>query len=414
MIKRIPIEDLELGMYVVGLDTPWIRTPFLIHKFLIKSVKQIDKLRDYGVKWVDIDTSKGKDHKNALPVEASSEEFDNNFEKLAQHVTPKGDIPGVSYEEEIVQSKRVYRDVKKLVEETMNDVRLGRGIHMPKLNEASDSMINSLLRNKNAFLSLARLKSYDQYTFYHSVNVSILSLSVGIFLDYHRTELQMLGAGGLLHDIGKTRVPDNILNKPGKLTEAEFSIIKKHVEYGQQILANTENIPKNSLIMLLEHHERFDGSGYPQGLKGKDISYPGGIAGIADVFDALTTERVYKKAMLPQDALREMYKMGKSFIPSLLERFIQCIGIYPVGSLVKLNTGETGLVIENDLSDLLRPKVRLIMDRRGYWEPQLKVADLKKKNLQTNMYFREIKGLVNPKTLGLDPNIFIESLTSTL
>ncbi len=240
-------------------------------------------------------------------------------------------------------------------------------IEIDKIQEIVNRLINELLDNQIVTTSLDRLRSVDDYTFEHSVNVSVLALILGINLGYERKELLELGIGAILHDIGKILIPDEILNKPGPLTAREFAIIKEHTTYGYEALKNNkDSISDIASNIVLCHHERPDGLGYPNGIKNELIHTFSKIVAITDVFDALTSDRVYKNKVEPINAIEYIAKMaGVQFDSDLVYSFIECVALYPRGSIVKLNTDEIGMVIESNRMNPQKPKVKLLIDRFG-------------------------------------------------
>jgi len=219
---------------------------------------------------------------------------------------------------------------------------------------------------------LIDLKVFDDYTFYHSLNVAVLSLVLGVALKYNKEELYKLGLAALLHDIGKVFIPKDILNKKGKLTDEEFEIIKTHSDKGFEYLKNTYNVPITTYMGVRLHHEKYNGGGYPLGKKGEEIYVYARIIAIADVYDALTSDRVYRKAMTPSEAME--YIMGNSgimFDPNLVELFIRKVAPYPVGTSVQLSDGRVGIVVENYENFCLRPKIKIIKEKDKNIEPYL-------------------------------------------
>ena len=273
-------------------------------------------------------------------------------------------VPEIPFSEEIIHAQEVKEEAGNVVRDFMEDARTGRGIETGKAKEVVAGMIESVFRNQDALLSLARLKDYDNYTFGHSVNVSILALALGRYLGLSRAELYQLGTGALLHDTGKMLVPDTILNKPTSLTLDEFDEIKKHVTYSMEILTKSGNIDERSVNIAYQHHEKFNGSGYPNGLAGEEIDYFGRLVSIVDVYDALTSKRVYEPDNKTANvAVKMIFSVkGQHFDPALLGPFVKCLGIYPVGSFVSLNTGETALVKSTNRKNLLKPTVLVIYD----------------------------------------------------
>lgn len=236
--------------------------------------------------------------------------------------------------------------------------------------ELVEKIIDEILDNKNMMINMIDLKVFDEYTFYHSVNVAVLSIVVGATLNLNRLELYKLGMAALLHDIGKVFVPKSILEKNGKLTDEEFAQMKKHSELGYSYLKDKYNIPVHSYVGVLQHHERYDGKGYPYGKKGEDISLFGRIISVADVYDALTSDRPYRKAMLPSEAME--YIMGNSgtmFDPQIVKIFLKKVAAYPVGTVVRLSNGWSGLVIENHEHWATRLTVKIIKKNEENVEP---------------------------------------------
>jgi HD-GYP domain-containing protein (c-di-GMP phosphodiesterase class II) len=249
----------------------------------------------------------------------------------------------------------------------MEDVRMGRALNMESVSEVVGSMVDSILRSPDALTSLTRLKSFDEYTFFHSVNTSALALSVGKHLGYERAPLLQLGTGMLLHDIGKTLIPIEILNKPGRYEADEFEIMKQHVLRGAEVLSSTTGLSDMFLKPTLEHHERVDGTGYPHHRSKIELSQFGLIAAIVDIYDAVTSDRCYHKGKTPHDALQFLYQLGTQghVDGTLVQQFVQVVGVYPVGSCVSLSTGETAIVKQFNHQAPIRPLVVLVTDEAG-------------------------------------------------
>jgi putative nucleotidyltransferase with HDIG domain len=289
----------------------------------------------------------------------------------------------------------------------MEDVRMGRALNIEAVSEVVGSMADSILRNPDALTSLARLKQFDEYTFFHSVNTSALALSVGRHLGYARTPLLQLGTGMLLHDIGKTLIPIEILNKPGRYQVDEFEIMKQHVMRGAEVLSNTTGLSDVFLNPTLEHHERVDGTGYPHRRSKTDISQFGLIAAIVDIYDAVTSDRCYHKGKTPHDTLQMLYRLGSQghVDGALVQQFVQVVGVYPVGSCVSLNTGETAIVKQFNHQAPIRPLVVLIKDEVGRHRSSPIDLDLAG---QLNRPHRTISSTLDPTTLGIDPRTYLD------
>lgn len=240
------------------------------------------------------------------------------------------------------------------------------GAHLQAIADVTSQLVDSIISNHDVTVQMADLKSHNTYTFAHCVNVSILGTMLGHRSGLNALRLQDLALGLMLHDIGKMQVPGSILDKPGKLTEAEFSLMQEHARSGYDALRGLMSLSAHAKIVVLQHHEKYDGSGYPKGLKGDDIHLNAQIGAIVDVYDALSSDRVYRKRFLPHEALEYMKTgEGTHFNPVLLKTFIDSVAPYPSGSLVKLSSGETAMVIEVDKNAASRPIVKLLRDAEG-------------------------------------------------
>ncbi len=387
-------------MHLVGLDIPWELSPFLRHEMTIEDEHQIDKLRGCGVRYVDIQTDDGgqgePDGGPDLPPEAPVS-------------VPEAPDP-VPYEVELVRAKAVYAKAKAILKDSMEEVRMGRTINTGAVTEVANEMVESLFRNRDALAGLSRLKSFDEYTFFHSVNVGILATALGRQQGFPKGELIRLGAGALLHDIGKVTVPLSILNKPGRFTQNEYEIMKRHPEAGAEILRKTPGIPEESILPALEHQERGDGTGYPYKKKLPEMSRYGLITQIADVYDAMTTDRVYHKGKTPYDILRHLYQLGESgqLDHITVQHFIQCTSIYPIGSLVELDSGERGIVLSVNHQKLLAPRVMIVMNKdRNRIPPPCPVVDLSDPSVDPP---RSIRAVLDPSAFGINPAMYLEGL----
>ncbi|MGZ4989862.1 MAG: HD-GYP domain-containing protein [Methylobacter sp.] len=363
MIKKISIQQLKPGMFIHDINCVWMEHPFLVGALKIKNDQTIKKITDLGVREVYIDTLKGLDVIDA-PTEAEvNAEIEHKMLAMVQQTKPITTTSTLS--EELKRSRKVYSEANKIISNIMHDVRIGKQIEVERIDPVVERMANSILRNKDALLSLCRIKNKDDYTFLHSVSVGALLISFAHALDFNRDVIKQLGIGGMLHDIGKTKVPNEILNKPGALTEDEFVIMKSHVVHGCSILRKSSGIAQVSFDVASQHHERFDGSGYPLKLKNAEMSIYGQMASIVDVYDAITADRCYHKGMEPTVAVRKLFEWSKfHFNPKLLRTFIRTVGIYPVGTLVMLESGKIGIVIEQCETDMTRPLVRTIFDAK--------------------------------------------------
>jgi len=361
MIKKIKIQQLKPGMFIHDINCVWMEHPFLLGALKIKNDKTIEKIAGLGVREVYIDTLKGLDVIDAPTETEVNAAIERKILEMVQQVKPIATTAPLS--EELKRSRKIYSEANKIIANVMHDVRIGKQIEVEQLDPVVGKMANSIFRNKDAMLCLCRIKNKDDYTFLHSVSVGALLISFAHALDFKRDVIKLLGVGGMLHDIGKTKVPNEILNKPGALTEEEFVIMKSHVVHGCSILRKSPGIAQVSFDVASQHHERFDGSGYPLGLKNSEMSVYGQMAAIVDVYDAITADRCYHKGLEPTVAIRKMFEWSKfHFNPKLLRTFIRTVGIYPVGTLVILESGKIGVVIEQSETDMTRPLVRMIFD----------------------------------------------------
>jgi HD-GYP domain-containing protein (c-di-GMP phosphodiesterase class II) len=294
----------------------------------------------------------------------------------------------------------------------MHDVRVGKNIEGGKVSKVVGEMVDSIFRNRDALASLTRIKGYDEYTFVHSVNVCALCVTLGRHLDFDAEQLRQLGIGAMLHDTGKMKVPIEILNKPGRLTEREFLEMKKHPIYSAEIMSRTDGIPDEAKTVAIQHHERYHGNGYPYGLKGDEIRLFSQLTSIIDVYDAITSNRCYSKAMPAYEGIKKLYEWGKTdFNLPFVERFIQCLGIYPLGTVVQMDSSEIGVVISINHDMILRPQVLLMYkdERRRYPTPV--VANLSERSPDGNRFLRSIVRPLNPAQWRIDVEQILARLT---
>ena len=277
---------------------------------------------------------------------------------------PEAPPPRVALSDEIQVAKQVLAEASALMSNVLADVRLGKMVELDRIEPVVERMIQSVLRNPGALSCLGRVKQKDHYTFEHSVNVSVLMVNFCHHLGLNRRTIRDAAVGGLLHDVGKVHTPDEILNKPGALTDEEFATIREHVGNGVDTVSAIKGISDLSLAIVAQHHEHMNGAGYPAGLQGDQISQVGQMAAIIDVYEALTSTRPYRSAMEPSQALQRIFGWNKQFNNELVQRFIQCVGIYPVGTLVRLESGMVAIVVEANPANLLRPTVRVVLDTR--------------------------------------------------
>jgi HD-GYP domain-containing protein (c-di-GMP phosphodiesterase class II) len=400
-IKKIPVEQLRPGMYIHDLNCSWLDHPFATGSFAVHDQKRIVEIRELGIHDVYIDISRGADVASGISEEEARQEIDERMADIASEADKK--IPPASLDNEVTRARRLHSDANRIVRNMVQDVRLGKQIEMEQVHPLVENMVDSIFRNQDALLPLARLKDHDNYTFQHSVSVCALLVSFGRSLGLERSILKELGVGGLLHDVGKAKVPDAILNKPAKLTDAEFTRMKSHVVQSTLILQSTPGISRIALDVAGQHHERFDGSGYPNQLRGDAITLYGRMGAIVDVYDAITSDRVYHKGMPPTAALGRLLEWSSyHFDPALVKAFVKNLGIYPTGSLVRMESGRLGVVLEQNSENMMKPRVNVIYhaEYQRYLQPE--IVDLARQGCQ-----ERITGHEDYATWGIDPKRWI-------
>jgi len=360
MIKKVKIADLRPGMYLHDVNVPWLESGFLLGQFVLQREDQIEKLASANILEVLIDTEKGLD---AIDAPTKEEAESALMEEIIGSLSAESD-EYVAAQQRLrwAESKRVYKEAIKIVNAIFNDARLGRRTGFQHAFPVVANIAEGVMRDEGALVSLCRLKNRDTYTFQHSVSVSALLITLCSAIGgYSKDDLIQIGLGGLFHDIGKMMTPDHILYKPGRLTEAEHEIMRAHVNEGIDYLRSEHGLRELALYAVAEHHERYDGSGYPKGLSRDQISKVGQMASIIDVYDAITSDRVYHGAIEPTAAIRLIYEWaGRHFDGAFVRSFIRAIGIYPVGSLVRLQNGALAVVLRQNEENLLQPLVRIV------------------------------------------------------
>ena len=359
MIKKITTDQLQIGMFISNLDASCLEHNFLSSQFAVNNEDTIKKVQDTGIKCVYIDTKKGLDIQDAATVTEVDTKLQKDTLKIAsKNTTLDKQVP---VQQEVERARGIYKEAHNVMQDLMEDIRLGKQVEVERVEPISEQLVESVFRNKDALISLSRIKDKDHYTFMHSVSVAGLMITFSRAMGFEMDLIKEIAIGGMLHDVGKMMTPNNVLNKPGKLDNDEFKIMKSHVVYSRELLEGKPGITQAALDVAAMHHERIDGTGYPLGLKGDEISLVGQMSTIVDVYDALTSVRVYKSAWEPNLALKKLLEWSDHhFNPDLVKQFIRCLGIYPIGTLVELDSGNIAIIIEQGESGLLNPKVRII------------------------------------------------------
>ncbi len=378
MLKRIDVAHLKVGMFLHELCGSWIEHPFWRKQFQLSDPNDIVRIRESPVREVWIDTERG------LDVD------DGKVREQAQVVPPppppQRQIP---MREELDRAAKICAKAQESVTSMFQEARMGRAVEagdaMPLVQEISASV----MRNPGALISLARLKTADDYTYMHSVAVCALMIALARQLELPEEETRAAGLAGLMHDIGKMKIPPEILNKPGKLTDPEFEIIKTHPKEGHKMLLASQSIGAATLDVCLHHHEKVDGSGYPERLPADRISLFARMGAVCDVYDAVTSNRPYKNGWDPAESLHRMSEWQGHFDMQIFRAFVKSLGIYPIGSLVRLSSGRIGVVAEQSPKSLLTPKVKIFFSIKSNARIAPEMVDLSRPNCPERIVARE-------------------------
>lgn len=385
MIKEIHSSQLRVGMYLHKLGVSWFKHPFVKNAFLLESADDLRTIRDHGIEKVWIDTERGDDLtvEPAAPAPAAPRlDLPTRAPDTLRAPAPPAPVVSpeppkrTSMQAEVAQARKLCAMAKDEMASMFNDARMGKvvkaGDAMPLVEEISASV----LRNPTALISVARIKTHDEYTFMHSVAVCALMVALARQMDLEEHLVMEAGIGGMMHDLGKAMMPLEVLNKPGKLTDDEYTIMKAHPEAGWKMLAESGEATEGTLDIALHHHEKIDGSGYPKGLKGDRISLLSRMGAICDVYDAVTSNRPYKQGWDPAESIKRMASWKGHFDETIFKAFVRSIGIYPVGALVRTRTDKLGVVIEQNDQSMLKPKIRVFFSARSNAPIPQQVLDL--------------------------------------
>ncbi len=410
-------EDLKLGMYISELNLPWIESPFLFQGFPLKNNEEIQQVQS-TCEYVYVDTEK-----TPFEVKAKLETITASAQKPTKKKKRKltkinfsdtvtlnrTHFDKSTFTDNLIKARKARDKTRSYIDNMLGEAKMGKIIDTEKTKLLVAELASNIVENLDASMWLTQLKSRDEYTAIHSLNVCVLSLTFGRALGLTTDDLNELGLGALLHDIGKMQVPLEILNKPGKLTTEEFNIMKTHPLKGYEMLLTDNTISTEVLSIVKSHHERLGGSGYPDNLSEQNISYYTKIVSITDVYDAITSDRVYHDGMTPHEGLKRLYEwMPDNFDTELMQAFIRTIGIYPVGSVVELKTGHIGLVVKLSKSHRLKPVVMLIMNRNKEFYPQRKLVNLASSVWDKRDGKPEIKRIIDAKEFNIDVKRIID------
>ncbi|MBI4081250.1 MAG: DUF3391 domain-containing protein [Candidatus Lambdaproteobacteria bacterium] len=392
MLRKIKVDQLRPGMFIERLDRHWLSVP--VFRPLITGERQVQQLKSYKVREVYINTDKGLD----LPA---SERPKAPPEPQAAAPSPHPPaVDPVAYFDEVPTAERIHDRALQHIGTLMSAVREGKALPLEPVQESIDEIIASIVRNRDALHSLLHLKTHSESAFRHSMSVAILSLLLGYHIGLSRLDLEILGTGAALHDIGKMRLMKALLEKTGELTPEEYQTYKTHALEGAKILDGYKEIKRQSLMILLHHHERGDGSGFPQGLVAEEIAPLAKPVMIADTFDKLTNGDTEKGHLSPYEAMDWIRKWGsQEFGPDLVQAFEEAFGLYPVGSFVRLSDNRLGLVLSIHHSPRLLPQVWIVFDALHQLVPPGEIVDLAQQEGENPL---SITAALRPESFGFD------------
>ncbi|MEM9256058.1 MAG: HD domain-containing phosphohydrolase [Pseudomonadota bacterium] len=411
---KVRISDLDVGMFVSGLDRSWLGTPFATQGFFIRNQEDIDRLREY-CDYVMVDQRRSKQSdifRTRRTHQVSREKADEgtkrgrariSVEKIFSGRAIKPYLKDSSFEEEHPRASRALDMLVTDVDQIFDEVGEGQKLNVVKLRKSVEPIVESISRNPDACMWVARLKQHDQYTYKHSLGAAIWSVSVGRQLGLQRHDLRSLAMGCMLMDVGKLRISQELLQAKRELSNEEMAEVSGHVEHGLDILSESGILNQDVIDIVAHHHERYNGSGYPAGLVRGQIPAFAAIAAIVDTYDAITSRRSYAEALSPSAAIKLLYGgRDQDFQAELVEAFIQAIGIYPAGTLVELSSGEVAVVVAESRTRRLLPKVLLLLDADKQPVKGKKIIDLHRVNTNGSSKKRSIKSALEPDAYGID------------
>lgn len=403
MDRRVSVSHLKIGMYVSELDRPWIDTPFLLEGFLIESEEDLTTLIKY-CEFVYINPARGieaavySEEKPHLKTNPYLERFLQDNKKSVDYENT------VEAKEELPAAKVALENASNQVAHMLASVKDGKSLDIKEVQGVVEPILDSVIRNSEAYMWLSMMQKKSAYTYSHSVDNCALAIAFGRHMGLPKKDLRTLAIGLLMMDTGNIRIPEAILNKSSRLTEPEYKIVKKHVGHGVTILENTKGMDADVINIALTHHERFDGSGYPSALEGNQIPVYGRMAAIIDCYDAMTSQRPFSSAKSAYSALQSIYNWrGSAFQPELVEQFLQCMGVYPTGSLIEMSNGQVGIVLSQNATKRMRPKVMLLLDEDKKQLHDYQEVDLSEKFEDSSGVALNIYRGLDPGEYGIDP-----------
>jgi HD-GYP domain-containing protein (c-di-GMP phosphodiesterase class II) len=401
--KTILVDELQVGMYVSKLDRPWIETPFPLQGFYVRDLAEIDQLRRH-CRNVTIDLARSRVAVEPVRHQAEPAKAPEAARPAVAKVRRPTYQNTVSMPQEVNASRELHGRFADAVTVIYKGLARGGQVDLDSTREVTGQVVESVIRNPDAMVWLSRVRSKDAYSYHHAFRCAIWGTVFGRHLGLSRTVLDQLALGLTLMDVGKAKLPDGLLNKNGILTPAERIQLRRHVDFSLEILGGMPGMSPAVLQMVAEHHERFDGSGYPHQLSGKAISPLGKIAGLVDTYDAMTSERPYARALTSVEAVSRLYDLRNTeFQAQLVEEFIQAIGVYPTGTLVHLSNHEVGVVIAQNPERRLRPKLLVLLDGDKKPIARPRYLDMMSTTHDTRGEPLRIITSLLPGTFGVDP-----------
>lgn len=393
MIKRISVRQLRLGMFLESLCGSWMEHPFWRSRFKLQDPADLARILQSPIQEVWIDTAKGLDVAQGGPSftrEQVDTVIDAQLSEISQLAELECELRPVPFEEEVKRAARICHQSRQAITAMFREVRMGREINQDEARYVVAEVSDSIIRNPSAMVSIARLKTSDDYTYMHSVAVCALMIVLARQLDLPPQQVREAGYAGLLHDIGKMAVATSILNKPGRLTDQEFIEMREHPARGLELLKAGGVDDPVVLDVCLHHHEKVDGTGYPHRLRGEDISLFAKMGAVCDVYDAITSDRPYKRGWNPAEAVHKMAEWSAGhFDKTVFQAFVKSIGIYPVGSLVRLTTGRLGVVVDPGRQSLTCPQVKVFYSTASGMRMAPETVDLARPGCTEKIVSRE-------------------------
>ncbi|MBL4660956.1 MAG: DUF3391 domain-containing protein [Alcanivoracaceae bacterium] len=420
---KILVDQIQVGMYICKLDRPWLETPFPFQGFYLRTKHEINEVQRF-CDFVYIDCKKGTqtykepEINRASPLLVREKINQTKSKHLIASDLRKIVVNIGKYEEqtkpfkkEINNAKVLFSDLARSIEQISFNIRVGKRLNISEAKSLTRSVVISVIKNPNTMIWLSQLKDKGDYTYNHSLRSSILATVFGRHLGLSEDELVSLATGVLLADIGKTKINRKLLNSSQKPNQSEKILLKSHVELGVEMLATEKNVDHSTLVIVETHHERFNGTGYPYALVGAEIPFFGQIAGLVDVFDAITSKKSYGKQLTPAQAMDWLYgQRDKLFSGKLIDDFIQAIGLYPAGTLVQLTDKSIGLVVSHNPDKRLRPEVFLLKDSNSKNLNSTKTVDLSKRAFLSKIDRPMVRKAILPEQLNLTGHEISEAI----